>query len=181
MPGFLIRDANPDDLPACLALDHAYSTDRVWQMTVREDLDQYEISFKTERLPRLLEAIHPADIQRLRVCLAPDQCFLVAAERDGAQVLAYLTMRYQPIYHVAWVQDIVVDTDYRREGIGSRLLHIARRWAKEHEVVRLMVETRTTNYPMINFCTTNGLRFCGYNDRYLPNQDIAVYFSQALT
>lgn len=181
MAVFVIRDGLESDIPACLALDHTYQTERVWQMSMRSDLDQYDITFKTERLPRLLQATHPSSEDRLLYCLPEDQCFLVAAERDGDAILAYLTMRYEPIHGVTWIQDIVVDAEVRREGVGTRLLKIARRWAYENHAKRLMVEVRTKNYPMINFCAANGLIFCGYNDHYLENQDIAVFFGETLT
>lgn len=180
MAVYVIRDGLESDVDTCLALDHSYQTERVWQMSMRSDLDQYEISFKTERLPRLLQGVHPVSEHRIRLCLPEDQCFLVAAERDGQDVLAYLTMRYEPMHRVAWVQDLVVDTSARRQGLGSRLLNIARGWANEHAVRRLLVEVRTQNFPMISFCAANGLLYCGYNDRYLENQDIAVFFGESL-
>ncbi len=177
---YLIRDATEDDLAACLSLDHTYTTSHVWQMSVNDSLDQIQITFKTERLPRLMEAVHPADESRMRLCLPAEQCFLVAANRSAPQVIGYLTMRYEPIHRVAIVQDIVIDPDARRQHIGSRLLKIARQWASEANAARLMIEVRTKNYPMISFCLANGLIFCGYNDRYLPNKDIAVFFGETL-
>ena len=56
MAVYVIRDGLESDVDTCLALDHSYQTERVWQMSMRSDLDQYEISFKTERLPRLRKA-----------------------------------------------------------------------------------------------------------------------------
>jgi len=177
---YLIRDATEDDLAACLALDTAYTTSHVWQMSISDTLEQIQVTFKTERLPRLMQATHPVDETRLRLCLPPEQCFLVAASRTAPQVIGYLTMRYEPIHRVAVVQDIVIDPDARRQRIGSRLLKIARQWATENHAARLMVEVRTKNYPMISFCLANGLMFCGYNDRYLPDKDIAVFFGETL-
>ncbi len=48
---YLIRDATEDDLAACLALDTAYTTSHVWQMSVSDTLEQIQVTFKTERLP----------------------------------------------------------------------------------------------------------------------------------
>lgn len=190
MSRYLIRDALPTDLPACLALDHSFETDYVWQMALRSDTDRHDISFQTERLPRTLTAAHPVDESRLRTCLDPAHCFLVGAAHETQeadsdapmppQVIAYLTMRYDPIRRAGWVQDLVVDPALRRQGIGGRLLGIARRWAVEQGAGRLFVEVPTQNYPMIALCLKQGLEFSGYNDRLLPRRDIALLLGISL-
>jgi GNAT superfamily N-acetyltransferase len=177
---FLIRDGLDSDIDACLSLDNHYQTDYVWQMHVRQENDGWQIMFNTERLPRTLEVEYAADEKRLRFALAAEQCFLVAVDRDEADVLGYLTMRNDPVYQIALIQDVVVSRAYRRHHIGSRLLNVARRWAGEHDLKRLTIETQTKNYPGILFCQNAGFAFCGFNDRYLPNQDIAVFFSQSV-
>lgn len=272
MSSFVIRDALPADIPGCLALDHSFSTDQVWQMHLFQDVGSTQITFRAERLPRNLNAVHASDERRMRLALPPEQCFLVAVERGTApltspplppmttvvvpgsvppelppfedddtggdlpadtdffamltapdslttperkipriqtsmltelttqeaevvaptpvpqtaplnppqSILAYLTMRYDPARRTAWVHDIVVDADLRRGRIGSRLLRAARRWAMEHDAARIMVEIPTRNYPAITFCLANGLTYCGYNDLYFENHDIAVFFGAGL-
>jgi GNAT superfamily N-acetyltransferase len=178
--GFLIRDGLEGDIPACLLLDHHYETDYVWQMAIEESLGEWQIAFKPQRLPRTLETIYPASESRLRLALPPEHCFLVAAAKDDREILGYLTMRNDPIYHIALIQDIVVARPYRRQRIGTRLIGIARQWAKEHDLSQLMIENQTKNYLGITFCQQNGFKFCGFNDQYFPNQDIAVFFGQSL-
>ena len=179
-PGFLIRDGLENDIPACLQLDHRYETDSVWQMTMDEGKGQWQISFNMQRLPRTLEAIYAASEKRLRLVLPADQCFLVTVTKEANEVLGYLTMRRDEAYQIALIQDIVVSYPYRRQHIGTRLMSIARQWAKEHHLQQLMIENQTKNYPGIIFCQQNGFAFCGFNDQYFPNQDIAIFFSQSL-
>lgn len=177
---FVIRDGLERDIPVCLKLDHHYETDVVWQVQMSDETG-HRIDFKTERLPRTLEAVYPANEDRLRAVLAPEQCFLVATLReDEAEVLGYLAMRSDPLYRIGQIHDVVVSRQYRHRQIATRLTKIARRWAKEHHLTRLMIETQTTNYPGIRFCEAAGFTFCGFNDRYFPNRDIAVFFSQSI-
>jgi GNAT superfamily N-acetyltransferase len=180
MSALIFRDGLEEDIPACLEIDHTYANEYVWQMNISELSGSWQIGFRTDRLPRQVEMTYPADEARLRVCLSPEHCFVVAAERSSSDLLAYLTMRHDPIRSVVWVHDIVVDRELRRHGIGTRLLKIARQWAVEKQARRLISETQTKNYPAINFCLSSGLVFCGYNDHYLENQDIAVFFGQTL-
>ena len=178
---FLIRDGLESDVAACLALDSTYETEYVWQMSVLQDGDRWGVIFQTERLPRLLEATHVMQEQRLRLALPDQQCFLVAVGRGEIEtVLGCLVMRHDPSRQIAWVQDVVVAPPFRRRRIGTRLLNVARQWAVEHHAGRLMVETHTRNYPAILFCQSFGLAFCGFNDQYFANQDIAIFFGQTL-
>ncbi len=178
--GIVIRDALETDLAACLQLDHTYETDTVWQMSVSEEPGDWHIAFKTQRLPRTLDTDYPADERRLRLALPPDECFLVVASKDSQDILAYLTLRADPVYRTALIQDVVVSRPYRRRRIGTRLVNVARQWAKERGLTQFTIETSTRNYPGIAFCKAAGFTFCGFNDQYFPNQDIAVFFGQSL-
>ncbi|MBC8098676.1 MAG: GNAT family N-acetyltransferase [Armatimonadetes bacterium] len=177
---FIIRDGLASDLSACLALDHTYETDYVWQMSLTPEGGGWQVLFKKERLPRTLQTAYDASEHRLRATVPPDHCFLVAGERDSDVLYGYLSMRYEPSRRVGWIQDVMVDRAYRRAGVASRLMRVARTWAIERGITRLMVETQTRNVPSIGFCTALGFAFCGYNDRYLDQQDIAVFFGQSL-
>lgn len=177
---FLIRDGLESDITACLHLDHHYETDLVWQMTVDEKPGQWQIGFLNQHLPRTLETEYHASEARLRLALPSNQCFLVAVSRDTNDLLGYLSMRNEPVYGIARIHDLVVSLPYRRQRIGTRLLTIARKWAKEHGLSNLMIEAATQNFPGIVFAQQSGFTFCGYNDHYFPNQDIAVFFSQSL-
>ncbi len=177
---FIIRDGLSDDLPLCLALDHSYVTEYVWQVSVLEDTGRFQVAFKTERLPRVMEAEVPTSRERLQYALDANECFLVAVNRNQPEVLGYLVMRSDPAHMMAQVLDLAVSRAYRRRYIGSRLLNAARQWAREQNLARLTVEIATKNYPAIAFCQHAGLVFCGFNDHYFPNGDIAVFFSQSL-
>lgn len=181
VPNTLVRDAVASDIDACIALDHGYTTEHVWQMTIMPEQNGFAVRFRKERLPRPIEATYEANKQRLQAALPSDTCYLILQQKtEPHAVIGYLTMQHDLINNVAVVQDVVVDTAYRRLKLGSRLLSIARRWALEHEAEQLIVETQTKNYPSIAFCQRQGLTFCGFNDQYYRNQDIAIFFGQAL-
>lgn len=175
----VIRDAVLDDVAQCLDIDHRYETDRVWQMTKQQD-DGWQIVFHNERLPRTLEEAYQPDEERLRQSVKPEHCFLVATERTSRNVLGYLVMRRDTMLHLGQIVDFAIDRDVRRHGIGTRLLGIASSWAKEHQITRLQVAVQTTNLPAIIFLQNAGFTFCGFNDHYFRNRDIAVFFSQAV-
>ena len=177
---FHIRDGLESDIPACLDLDHSYETQYVWQMRLQGDADHQHITFTREHLPRLLETTYPANPQRLQAAVTPEHGFLVAANRQHGEILGYLTVHHDPIYRIAYVQDMVISRPYRRNHIGSRLFAVACQWAREKHLTVITLEMQTRNYPAIRFCQQSGLTFSGFSDHHFPNQDIAVFFSQSL-
>lgn len=178
---FIIRDGLASDIPACIELDHRYETEHVWKMSLQQELSGWQISFRTERLPRSVEMEYPINAARLEQSLSSHECFLVACAKEENQwPLGYLTLSYQHAHQTATIHDLVVARPFRGSKVGSRLLSVARRWAVEHGARQLFVEMQTKNYPAIQFCQANGFIFCGFNDQYFPNQDIAVFFGQSL-
>ncbi len=177
---FHIRDGEESDIPACLELDHTYETQFVWQMRIENDTDHQNIAFTREHLPRILETTYPANERRIRAANDPQHGFLIAANRDHGEIFGYMTVHSDAVYHIAYVQDIVISKPYRHNHIGTRLLNIAGQWARERHLSVLTLETQTRNYPAIKFCQQSGLTFSGFSDHHFPNQDIAVFFSQTL-
>lgn len=177
---FVIRDGLASDIDACLALDHTFESDYVWQMMMQTIQEGHQVTFRKERLPRPSIGQHQVDDVRLHLALPKENCFLVAIGKDEPIVLGYLTMRPDPIHKLALIQDVVVGNNFRGVGIGSRLVSIAREWARKQGAKQLMVEVPTINYSAIQFFQNRGLAFCGFNDQYFRNRDISVFFGQAI-
>ncbi len=174
----IIRPVDISDLNACIALDPSFQTDHVWQMEEREEGGEILIAFRTARLPRTMRVTYPRDRGGLVEDWEQGGCVLVA-EEDG-EILGFLSMMPQDWHDTGWIHHLVVDRRCRRQGVGSALLNAAARWARECGLVRLTVEAQTKNYPAICFYQKHGFTFCGFNDRYYANQDIALFFALSL-
>ncbi len=175
-----IRPAELEDLKACLALDHSYLTEHVWQMDVHEGDGLVEVTFRAMRLPRAVHVAYPRDREALLADWHRRDCFLVATREDEAQIVGYLTMAAHDWHKTGWVADLVVAPAHRRQGIATRLLRAGQEWARKAGLGRLMIETQTKNYPAIRLLERQRFAFCGYNDRYYANQDIALFFALSL-
>jgi len=174
----IIRPAELADLKACLEIDHSYVTDHVWQMEESDRSGEVTVIFRTAKLPRSMRVKYPKDYDNLLQSWQRGECFLVA-EEDG-QVFGYLYLSVQAWHLTGWVDHLAIAKDYRRQGIGSTLVKKAVLWARRHGLRRLMLEIQTKNYPAICFCQKNGFAFCGFNDRYYTNQDIALFFARSI-
>jgi ribosomal protein S18 acetylase RimI-like enzyme len=170
----IVRPATLADLNACLSVDHASITDHVWQMKAQEAESRVSVTFDTVRLPRRMQAEYPRNLDQLLEDWQRGEAFL-ACEIDG-QVRGYIDLLARPWQHLGWVANLAVDREVRRRGIGTSLMRHARQWAREQGLQKILVEATTKNYPAICFYEKLGFQFCGFNDHYYPNQDIALFF-----
>jgi ribosomal protein S18 acetylase RimI-like enzyme len=176
---FVVRELRDQtELSQCLNLDHSYVTDYVWQMDVREESDDLHVRFRTVRLPRTMTVAYPRDSHTLKMIWKELHCFLVATTRNI--MLGYINMQVDGTGTRGWIYDLVVDTSFRRRKVASAMLEQATRWARLHHVQQLTLEMQTKNYPAIQFARTHGFMFCGFNDHYYSNQDIALFFDKRL-
>ena len=173
-----IRPAQPSDLEACVALDHSYTTARVWQMEAREENGVLTNVFRVADLPREVRVGYPRQGDELLTGWRRRDGFLVAEEKD--HVCGYVALTGEAELGIARVGDLVVDRRWRRRGIGTALLQAAAQWGRERELGWMLVEVQTKNYPAIKLCRSLGLVFCGYNDHYWPRRDIALFFGESL-
>jgi len=180
MLNFIIRDALPADLAACLSLEHGYETDQVWQMTIQNESNAWRVLFRVERLPRTVEVAQQGDEGRMARILQAEQGFFVACAKDDDSILGYALATADTVTGHCVVHDLVVAAAFRRRKIGTRLLNVVRRWATERGAIQLYLHTQTRNVPSILFSQRQGLSFCGYNDQYFQAGDIAVSFGQSL-
>ncbi len=176
---FIVRVLQSEaDLLECLALDHSYQTEQVWQMDLREDRGEIVVRLRPVCLPRTVLVEYPRDVTALAQLWKRRDCFLVA-EAQGI-ILGYVNVRVTPAEKSAWIEDLVVGAPFRRHRIGTALLEQAAEHVMERGVQRLTLAVQTKNYPAIAFAQANGFVFCGYNDHYYANSDIALFFGKSL-
>jgi len=178
MPEIEIRPTFDIDLPVLMKLDHSYHTPYVWQMDRITDEAQVNIRFREVKLPRPVHVDYPRSASGLADC-ARNYSLLLTALLAG-EPIGYLGLKIREETQTACVQDIIVKPELRHQGIGTALLFAAQTWAGQHGLRDIVLEIQSKNYPMIRHALKLGYEFCGYNDHYYPNQDIALYFMRNL-
>lgn len=170
----VIRPADRPDLRACLELDNSITTNYVWQIDQRVEEETINVALRKVRLPRALVVPYPRDAGHLIENWRQADLFLVAV-RYG-QVQGYLDLAVQPWHQAGWIHNLVVAPVFRRQRIGTALLQRARQWCQEQSLKKLMAETSTKNPQAVAFYQRHGFVFCGFNDHYYANRDIALFF-----
>ncbi len=169
-----VRRADLRDIDACIRLDSSYQTQNVWAMETRWEGKRKLSGFQVRRLPRVLTLQPPLDPDDLHADWRNGDLFLVA-EEEGV-IVGYLDMVSPRRLSNGLIQSIVVRPDLRRRGVGSALLRTSLNWAKHNRLQGLCMDVQSRNYPAIQFLHRNGFVYSGYNDRYYPTQDVALFF-----
>ena len=167
------------DVNRCCQMNKTYTTDYVWQMQARENGRTTEVRFDSVRLPRSMRVEYPRAPDELIEHWQQDHCFLVVRTSEE-HIAGFIDAQARPWQNLLWVTNLAVDHRYRRRGWGTRLLNSAIRWALDRELDQLTLELQSKNHPGICFAQKHGFQFCGYNERYYPTGDIALFFSRHL-
>ncbi|HEX2978808.1 MAG TPA: GNAT family N-acetyltransferase [Anaerolineaceae bacterium] len=178
MPQIEIRPAVAADIPILVGIDHGYKSSHVWQMDRLTEESQIGVNFREIRLPRPVRVEYPRDPQALSSDWTTRAAVLVAV-LNGESV-GYLSLSEAIAPTTAWVTDLTVDPVYRRQGIASALVLAAQDFAGQHHNRRMILEMQSKNIPAVHLAMRLGYEFCGYNDHYYSNQDIALFFAQFL-
>jgi ribosomal protein S18 acetylase RimI-like enzyme len=178
MYGMNIRPAQARDLEACLALDESFETEYVWQMETARGNGAIQLGFRTTRLPRAMRVPRNGPRDGILDHFEQGECFRVAEE--DSRIAGFIDVTSDLDQRIAWVHYLVVALDLRRRGTGGQLLQEALAWAHERKMRMVMTSVSTKNYPASAFLQKHGFAFCGFNDQYYQNRDIALFFARAL-
>jgi len=173
-----IEPADLTDIDQCQQLEMSYTTDYVWQLQTQERPRTITLRFDTVRLPRAMQVAYPRTRAELLDHWEQAGCFLVAYQDD--ELIGFIDAQAHAWQHRLTVLNLVVDTPYRHQGVGTALLKKAMAWAKTENLHQIMLEVQTKNHPAISFAQKHGFQFCGYNELYYRNGDITLYFARSL-
>jgi len=176
MPEVEIRPVAISDLPLLSNLEHHYQTNKVWQMERSIADDQVRVQFREIILPRSVRVEYPRQPDLVGSCQNASAVILEAVLNNSP--VGYITLWENLASNAAWIRDLVVRERNRRQGIGSALILAGQEWAGRKRLKRMIIEMQSKNYPGIQMAKKLGFEFCGYNDNYFENQDIALLFSR---
>jgi ribosomal protein S18 acetylase RimI-like enzyme len=173
-----LRPTVATDLPKLMAIDHTTASESVWQLELKRHTGQVAATFREVRLPRSIQVEYPHN----KFSLADDwvrKSMMYTAIMD-ADAVGYISLVERGTASAVWITDLVVDSKQRRRGVASALLASAQAWAETRLHRRLILEVQSKNLPAIRLAQKFGYEFCGYNDHYYLNQDVALFFAKIL-
>ncbi|MCS6906579.1 MAG: GNAT family N-acetyltransferase [Anaerolineales bacterium] len=180
MPQIEIRPSLVSDLDQLLALERDYITQYVCQIEIEENGDDeiQTIRLRRVRLPRLVRVEYPRNRQQLLDEWTNSAGLLVAGQ--GEQIVGYVAFCLQKAPCSVWITDLVVGRPLRRQGIARALVLAVEEWALAKEQQRLVLEMQSRNDPAIQMAKKFGFEFCGFQEAYYPNGDVALFFARSI-
>ncbi|HMZ07069.1 MAG TPA: GNAT family N-acetyltransferase [Anaerolineales bacterium] len=178
MSDIQVRPTIASDLSRLMGFDHSIKSDSVWQLEFRRDTGQVTTTFREVRLPRTIQVAYPHNPFSLADDWARRSMMYTAL--IGGDPVGYIGLMERGISSTVWVTDLAVHPQYRRQGLGRGLLASGQAWAESRAHHRLILEMPSKNLPTIRLAQKSGFEFCGYNDQYYLNKDVALFFARVL-
>jgi ribosomal protein S18 acetylase RimI-like enzyme len=147
-------------------------------MDVQREEGQVGAIFREIRLPHSVTVPYPRAVTALSDSWNRRAGMLVAMMND--QMVGYVRISDMILPHNAWMTDVVVSPRFRRQGVGTTLILAAQSWALERSDKRALLEMSSKNNAAVCLARKLGYEFCGYNDLYYEQQDIALFFGRSI-
>lgn len=179
MPQIEIRPSLASDLETLLSLERDYTTRFVRQIDIESDEEEtLTINLRRVRLPRPTRVDYPRNRQMLLDEWSRCDGLLVAELE--AQIVGYISFALHKSPSTIWISDLVVRRAVRRQGIARALVIATEEWALAKEQKRMVLEIQTRNDPAIQMARKFGFDFCGFQEAYYPNGDVALFFAKTI-
>lgn len=170
-----IRPLTLEDIPKLPEIRPTYRTDTV--LAVEREGEGYLVSWRlTERrlekpfdkggLYDFTPETQAAIRKRLERGAAAYQRVAVL---NAVRLVGLLDMVWQAWNETAFIWNLMIDLDFRRQGIGRRLWHLAVRAAREWRARAITLETQQTNIAACRFYAQMGCRLVGLDEAMYAN------------
>lgn len=178
MAEVIIRTVVSPDFSILSSFKHSLETQTVWQMDQEAVDDSIAVSFRELKLPRLMKLSYPRSAQSL-FDRWKDLSIILVGCIDNVPI-GYISCSSIQATSNVWIKDLVVHERWRRQGVATSLVKAIGAWGEERGLKRITLEMSSKNYPAICLAKKLGFEFCGYNDYYYENNDIAVFFARLI-
>jgi ribosomal protein S18 acetylase RimI-like enzyme len=176
MPEITIRSVEAKDIESLSIFEHGYYTDYVWQMSLDINSEKVQTIFQRVRLPRKVFVSYPRKREVIFEDLDHVEAMLVA-DYDERPV-GYIKLISDQKSGIARISDLVVSSPIRRQGIASGLVVAVMDLCTNRGFHTLIIELQSKNDPAIKLANKMGFNFCGFQDHYFQNQELALFFSR---
>jgi ribosomal protein S18 acetylase RimI-like enzyme len=163
-------------LPRLSEIRAEYVSDRCLCLTSAGDGNtQVQLALRAQALDEPfrsqgLSIIRQKDRDEIRRRMG-QQVLQLVVEEEG-RLIAILDAEVERWRRALKIWNLLVDQQFRRQGIGTRLMQRATEFAKKSNCRAISVEAQATNWPALCFYTKLGFQICGVDHHFYTNRDL---------
>jgi streptothricin acetyltransferase len=169
-----LREIDPSNLQDAKKCDGDFTVDSKLVVQAESGILRYSIlSIPAYQKQYIFDEKDPAG------CISNPDAVIYLAYLDGQLAGQIGISKHWNAY--AWIDDIVVDVEFRRHGVGRALMQKAVDWAKAGQLPGIMLETQDINVTACRFYEKFGFTLRGFDTHLYkglnPDTDeIALYW-----
>jgi streptothricin acetyltransferase len=170
----LIREMGEENLPQINQCDNSFLVENKYRFHAHND----EISYSLVPATRFIKHYPTEELDFASYVGNPEKTVFFAYVDDQFAGQIILRKNWNGF---AYIEDIAVDSGYRRQGIGRRLMEKAVEWTKSKQLPGIMLETSSVNIAACQFYERFGFKLGGF-DRFLyqavmpETEEVAMYW-----
>jgi ribosomal protein S18 acetylase RimI-like enzyme len=174
IPAIVLRPLTPEDIPALSQIRPTYRSPTI--LAVEKSGEGITPGWKLveRQLPQPFDKGTLYDFnEEQQATIAgrlarPDETYQRVADYQG-HLVGVLDCEIHVWNNSLYIWNLMVDLDYRGHGLGRRLWHRARDFAKQIEVRAILLETQNTNVAACRFYARMGCQLVGLNEQAYAN------------
>ena len=153
---------------------NGYTTDRIYSVSSIEFGGSFEFSLKEKALPYIKNwETTSEEFEELNSLIEQENSFGAFVDEELA---GWIICEHRIWNNSLYIENILIDEKYRRQGIGIMLIKSAIKEARRLNCRVIELETQNTNYPAIRFYRRMGFNITGLNTRLYNNADEIALF-----
>lgn len=159
---------NRADFPNGKTVVPGYSSDKYYDLVMSEGSNGWEIKFDLKYFNKIFTKSMPVEI--FEDYKLEQECYI--AEVNGTES-GIISFSHQDWNNTLRIWDMYIyNEDMKRKGIGTILMNIAKKRAREINARAIVLETQTSNYTAIEFYKKNGFELTGFDKLAYTNKDV---------
>jgi ribosomal protein S18 acetylase RimI-like enzyme len=166
MDNVRIVELTKDD-PSLPKLNSHYFTRNYYDLSIVHESEAWKIELTLKTLEKPLRKSYVGTFFEKHV----EEPRVFAAVLDGVQV-GWIELGYEKWNNRMRIWEFLVREEFRRMGIGSLLMNLAAKVAKEKGARMLVLETQSCSVPAMNFYLKQGFKLIGFDGAAYSNEDI---------
>lgn len=155
---------------------NGYSTEKIYSVSSIEFGGSFEFNLKEKSFPytKVWET-DTEDLEDLNDIIEKGNSFGAFV---GDELAGWIIGEHRTWNNSFYIENILIDEKYRRQGIGIMLIKSAIKEARRLNCRVIELETQNTNYPAIQFYRRMGFNITGLNTRLYENpEEIALFMT----